>query len=256
MKYVLFSIVIAAVLFNVACTGVTVKQEFGDHDLSWSYDGEKGPENWGGLKDEYVRCKTGGSQSPINLTNEKEMGLSPIEFNYVLWKNPKIENDGHTIRVENTSRSYIVIAGKPYQLMQLHFHSPSEHQIDGVHLDMEMHLVHKSPDDGQIAVVAVLFTQGEENKFLKPLWGELSENMGGTKVKGFVDLNTLLPEGRGFLSYSGSLTTPPCSENVSWSVMSETVSLSPSQLNKFTSLFGSNARPIQATNGRAIGLIE
>jgi len=226
----------------------------GHHATHWSYEDEGGPESWGSLKDEYKTCSTGQSQSPINITGEKDMGLKPIEFYYGKSTDSKVVNNGHTIQVNYAPGSYAVISGKKYDLLQFHFHSPSEHQVHGKHADLVVHLVHKSPDDGQLAVVGVLFDKDGENEFLKPIWRSMPAVKGDSTVAGTIDVNTVLPTDKGYFNYSGSLTTPPCSEGVNWNVLTTNVSVSDAQVAAFTSIFANSVRPIQPLNDRVIGM--
>ena len=226
----------------------------GHHATHWSYEGEGGPENWGSLSDEYKTCGTGQSQSPININGEKDMGLKPIEFHYAKSTNSEVINNGHTIQVNYAPGSYAVISGKKYDFLQFHFHSPSEHQVHGEHADLVVHLVHKSPDDGQLAVVAVLFDKDGESEFLKPIWRAMPRAKGDSTVAGTIDVNTVLPTDKDYFNYSGSLTMPPCSEGVNWNVLATHVSVSDAQVAAFTSMFANNIRPIQPLNDRVIGM--
>lgn len=219
------------------------------------YAGSEGPEHWGILSKEYALCREGKSQSPINITGERDMKLSAIEFHYQASVNSEVINNGHTIQVNYHPGSYAVIGGKKYNLLQFHFHSPSEHKVHGKHADMVSHLVHKS-DDGHLAVVGVLFDKSRNNDFLTPVWGSMPSTQGKATVAGSIDINRLLPADKGYFHYSGSLTTPPCSEGVSWNVLKSHVSVGSAQVTAFTSIFPTSIRPVQPINGRTVGVLH
>ncbi len=225
----------------------------GHHGSYWSYAGNSGPDHWGGLNEQYVLCSAGQSQSPVNMTGAHGMGLTAIEFNYIASENPEVVNNGHTIQVNYPAGSYVVLSGKRFDLLQFHFHSPSENQIEGEHANMVAHLVHKAAD-GQLAVVAILFdVSSVENSALAQVWEVMPTLQGNANVAGVFDINALLPDDKGYYNFSGSLTTPPCSENVNWNVLSTRVEVSSAQINAFTSIFPLSIRPVQALNGRMIG---
>ena len=225
----------------------------GGHAVHWSYDGEGGPWNWGALKSEFSACDEGRSQSPIDISPVTITSLSDIEFNYK--ESPlEIVNNGHTIKINYAPGSSITVAGKQYDLLQFHFHSPSEHTIGGKPYDMVAHLVHKAAD-GQLGVVAVLFKAGSTvNSTIGKLWLNLPEQEGVTTQVAGVKINAadLLPPDLTYFNYSGSLTTPPCSEGVNWMVLATPQSVSTEQVKQFTDLFPLSVRPVQPLNGRVV----
>jgi carbonic anhydrase len=162
-------------------------------------------------------------------------------------------NNGHTIQINYSEGDTLAIGGKAYQLVQYHFHAPSEHTIDGRHFPMEMHMVHKAAD-GQLAVIGVLIDEGRHNTAFDPVWGSLPKEKGVethlTAVS--VDVDQLLPKARTTYRYEGSLTTPPCSEGVAWLVMTTPISLSVEQIGQFTAIVKANNRPVQPLNGRTV----
>lgn len=219
--------------------------------IHWDYEGVGGPENWAKLDPKNKVCAIGERQSPIDIKDGIKVDLEPIKFTY----RPstfRIVDNGHTIQVELGDNS-ISLTGKTYELVQFHFHRPSEEKVNGQRFDMVVHLVHKS-DDGQLAVVAVLLERGTENPFIQTLWNNmpLEKNMPVEPPTTLVDLNTLLPATRNYYTYMGSLTTPPCSEGVLWLVMKQPVQVSQDQINIFSRLYKNNARPIQPSGGRLI----
>ena len=222
----------------------------------WTYDGHSGPENWGTLEHEYAACGEGKEQSPIDIRDAKPDHLSPIEVRY---KDTPLDivNNGHTIQINYETNSHAVLAGHDYKLAQFHFHAPSEHRIDGHSFPMELHIVHKD-DAGNIAVIGLLFEEGKENSFLERFWSKLPQHAEEKQHYDNTEINVsdLLPANKAYFHYSGSLTTPPCTQGVKWFVMKEAVSASGEQIKKFAALFGHNERPVQALNGRTIVLVS
>jgi carbonic anhydrase len=219
--------------------------------IHWDYEGAGGPENWSKLDPKNKVCAIGDRQSPIDIKDGIKVDLEPIKFNY----RPstfRIVDNGHTVQVE-IGESSISLTGKTYELVQFHFHRPSEEKVNGQRFDMVAHLVHKA-DDGQLAVVAVLLERGTENAFIQTLWNNmpLEKNLPVAPPTAIIDLNTLLPAARNYYTYMGSLTTPPCSEGVLWLVMKQPVQVSPDQINIFSRLYKNNARPVQPAAGRLI----
>lgn len=216
----------------------------------WGYIGEKGPENWGKLSPEFSSCELGTAQSPINIESPIEANLDRLEFNYQ--SSPlRILNNGHTIQVNYQSGSLLELDGESYELVQFHFHHPSEHKVNDENFPMELHLVHQN-EKGSLAVVGVFLKQGEANKALEAIWEVLPEKQGKEQIIPNVEINAfeLLPTDQVFYRYYGSLTTPPCSEKVNWIVYQEPIEVSTAQVQKFAKLFPINARPVQNLNRR------
>jgi carbonic anhydrase len=220
----------------------------------WDYEGKNGPLRWGKLDPAYKACSDGREQSPVDIRGAHlNKALQPIEFHYMTGTVTE-ENNGHTVVIHVNPGSYIVVDGVRYDLIQFHFHHPAEETVKGRYTDMEVHLVHKSAD-GKLAVVAVRMTEdiSKPNAVLAALWPQLPKAVGGTaKVAEMVNPGGLLPADRGYWTYTGSLTTPPCTEGVRWFVFEEELSLSRDQLRTFGALYKMNARPIQETHGRRI----
>jgi len=217
----------------------------------WSYEGEHGPKHWGQLKPEYAACKTGKRQSPIDLGGAKTANLPAIDFAYapVSWR---IIDNGHTVQVNVGPGSSITVEGKRFDLVQFHFHQPSEERIEGRAYAMVTHLVHKSADD-KLAVVAVLMKAGPQNPLIEELWRSMPEDVGQEhEVAGALDLRKLLPAQRGYYRFTGSLTTPPCSEDVTWLVLKTPVQISQAEQASFAARHAHNARPVQPLNGRTV----
>ena len=227
----------------------------------WHYEGAEGPANWGTLSPKFAACSEGRHQSPIDITRatpgaaqELRTTFPPAELRIAHHEHIADGiNNGHTIQINYPSAETLNLGGVAYQLTQYHFHSPSEHTVDGKHFPMEMHLVHKSADE-RLAVVAVFIAEGAHNSAFDPVWANLPAQKGVEThypaVK--VDVDALLPTDRTSYRYDGSLTTPPCSEGVSWIVMMMPIELSSDQVAAFTRLIKDNNRPLQKLNGRTI----
>ena len=219
----------------------------GENSSQWNYEH---PEQWGDSL-EYRVCKTGNQQSPIDLDSSQKLDLKPVEIHYQ--DIPlRIINNGKTIEVDNKLENFIVLDGKRFDLSQFHFHHPSEHTIEGKSYPMEVHFVHKDRQ-GSLAVLAVFLQEGTENKALKPIF-DFIPSQKSSEYFGDVQISTskLLPSNLGSYRYSGSLTTPPCSETVSWVVFREPLEISPEQFQQFEHIIHFNARPRQAINRRSI----
>ena len=221
----------------------------------FEYEGEDGPENWAELSEHYETCSSGKEQSPIDLTNATMTDLENISFNYAETA-VNIINNGHTIQVQVIEGSQIVINGETYSLIQFHFHAPSEHAVDSQGYPIEMHLVHRGAN-GNLAVVGVFIAEGAENTAFTPVWDQLPEEERGIIATGAtVHITDLLPTDKTVYRYSGSLTTPPCSENVIWSVMKNPVEMSAGQIAAFNSIIEGNNRPLQPLDAHALQLDE
>lgn len=217
----------------------------------WAYGGEGGPGEWARMKPEFAACATGQRQSPIDIRDGIRVDLEPITFDYRPAGFNVVDN-GHTIQVNLAAGNAIVVNQRRYELVQFHFHRPSEERINGRQYDMVVHLVHKDPD-GRLAVVAVLIERGGAHPVVQQVWNSLPLEQQEPMV-GPMPLNPalLLPEDRRYFTYMGSLTTPPCSEGVLWMVLKQPVSLSDQQLAVFARLYPMNARPLQRSAGRLI----
>lgn len=221
------------------------------HGAHWDYAGEVGPGAWGMLKPEFRQCSVGQRQSPIDIRGGIPVELTPIRFDYKPSGFNVVDN-GHTVQVNVSPGNAIEVNGRRYDLVQFHFHRPSEERINGKAYDMVAHLVHKDLD-GRLAVVAVLLEQGRSHPIVQQVWNNLplerNEAMPGEAA---MELASLLPEDRRYYTYMGSLTTPPCTEGVLWLVMKQPVQLSPEQVGVFARLYPMNARPVQPAQGRMI----
>lgn len=224
----------------------TAGQHAGPH---WTYEGAGGPEQWGELTPEFKVCELGFEQTPIDLKGSirgQLAGVAPMFQPMPL----KILNNGHTIQVNCAPGSHSMIDGQQFDLLQFHFHHPSEHLLSGQSFDLELHFVHKSAT-GQLAVLGVFIRAGADNPALAPIWSAMPKEAAPEADTGqTITLDGLLPPGRSFFRYQGSLTTPPCSEGVLWTVFKDPIDASPAQIQQFAALFPLNARPVQGLHRR------
>jgi carbonic anhydrase len=221
------------------------------HAPHWDYRGDAGPQAWGALDASFAGCKLGHEQSPIDIHGARKGHLAPLALDYHAAP-ADIVNNGHTVQVNLADAGALMLDGVPYQLVQFHFHTPSEEHVDGKAYPMVAHLVHKSAD-GKLAVVAVLLKQGKANAALKPVFDGLPQAANDkAALAAPFNVADLLPSDRGYYKFMGSLTTPPCSEGVQWQVLKQPVEVSRDQIRMFQKLYKANARPIQPLNKRTI----
>jgi carbonic anhydrase len=251
MIKLLRSFVVIAAAMSAAAPGAARAE--GEHH--WSYNGSTGPAKWSKLESDYTVCGLGHLQSPIDIhdADAKKSDLPAIAFDYK--PSPlRIIDNGHTVQVDYALGSSITVQGKQYQLVQFHFHRPSEEKINGKSADMVAHLVHKDPD-GNLAVVAVLLKTGAANNLIATLWKNVPKEKGKEHDVPGVEVNAadLLPADKSaYYTFTGSLTTPPCSEGVTWFVLKAPTSISKAEIERFAHLYPKNARPTQPLNGREI----
>lgn len=233
----------AAALVPAAASAIHVPQ--------WSYEGESGPANWARLHPDWAACGSGARQSPIDIRDGIKLDLDPIVFDYQPSSFTVIDN-GHTIEVGLGHGSSITVMNRRYELQQFHFHRPSEERINGKSFEMVIHLVHQD-DEGRQAIVALLLERGIAQKTVQTVWNNLPlEKNEIVKPSIALDASDLLPLQRGYYTYMGSISTPPCSEGVLWMVMQQPVQLAPAQMALFSRLYPYNARPVQSSSGRII----
>jgi len=221
------------------------------HADHWSYEGETGPEMWGKINTNWAVCGSGTRQSPIDIRDGIKVELEPIGFDYKP-SSFSVTDNGHTIQVTVGGGNYITIMNRMYELVQFHFHRPSEERVNGRSAEMVVHLVHKDPQ-GRLAVIAVLIERGKAQRLIQTIWNNLPLEKGDSLAPNIVlDMNDILPVRRDYYTFMGSLTTPPCTEGVLWMVMKEAIQASPEQMALFSRLYPLNARPTQPTAGRMI----
>jgi carbonic anhydrase len=234
----------------VAC--LTVAPALAAEAPHWSYGKDHGgPAHWSHLNPEYATCGVGKHQSPIDIRGAKKADLPAIQFAYAPFS-PTVVNNGHTIQVNVPAGSAITVGDHRYELLQFHFHTPSEEAVNGKHAPLVAHFVHKDAE-GKLAVVAVLFEVGGESAALAPVFAKLPAKAGtDAALEGALDPATILPAKQGYYEFEGSLTTPPCTEGVRWLVLEARATVSKAQLDAFRKLYPHNARPVQPLNGRTI----
>eukprot|EP01114_Cavostelium_apophysatum_P022727 TRINITY_DN8320_c0_g1_i1.p2 TRINITY_DN8320_c0_g1~~TRINITY_DN8320_c0_g1_i1.p2 ORF type:complete len:300 (+),score=81.49 TRINITY_DN8320_c0_g1_i1:1104-2003(+) len=226
----------------------------------WSYEGESGPSHWGDLDATYATCKSGHHQTPINIA-ESPSSVHGYPFADLEWtsgevENAQVDNNGHTVVIDGSSAN--TLTGGPlfsdqYQLLQFHMHGPSEHTVNGKQFPLEVHFVHRHIDGEDLAVVGVLFDVGlSDNEWLENVLDNLPEDEEAPVKHINIVPYDGLPYHKGYYHYSGSLTTPPCSEGVNWFVMKEVQSLSQRQLNEWLDVVPVSSRPTQPVLGRTV----
>ncbi len=225
------------------------------HEAEWGYEGKQGPAFWGSLSPSYHLAQDGQKQSPIAIRSDEvvDEDLPPLKFRYRSEK-LTVVNNGHTIQHDENPGSILRVGKQVYVLEQFHVHVPSEHTMDGNHADMEIHFVHKS-QTGHVAVVAVLANAGTQNSVRIPVHAQLPH--AGDPV---VEVNhsrnptDFIPKDHRYFTYSGSFTTPPCTEGVRWIVLKSPLQIAPSTLTSFQQTLGHNVRPVQPLDGRQVAI--
>ncbi len=239
---------VRAIAVLAASLAVTVASTAAPH---WDYKGPHGAAHWGELDAAFETCAKGQHQSPVDIHATQKASLPALNFQYVA-ASPTIWNNGHTVQVNLPAGSKLAVGDQSYELLQFHFHTPSEETIHGKHYPMVAHFVHKNAN-GQLGVVGVLIKPGKKNLALSPVFEHLPRE--GEKVtvdELNLDLSHIMPAQLGYFSFEGSLTTPPCSEGVNWMVLKEPIELSPEQIKAFVKTVRFNARPIQPAHDRVI----
>ena len=221
------------------------------HGHGWGYEGASGPAFWASLSKDNALCAKGQRQSPIDIQGGLPLDLEPIEFIYRAGFFSEVDN-GHTLQVTPAPGNQIRVGTRRFELQSLHFHRPSEERVNGRRFEMSVHLVHKD-SKGRLAVIALLVEEGPEHPGLQQLWNQIPLEKHDTVLSTTeFDPRALLPSQPGYYTYMGSLTTPPCSEDVLWLVMQQPIAVSAQQLAVFSRLYSGNARPVQPVNGRLI----
>lgn len=220
-----------------------------DH-AHWSYEGVTGPADWGKLEKAYAACSIGKQQSPIDLRKAVKTKIQPLVFDWKTQAFPVI-NNGHTIQANARAGSSLTLDGQSYELKQFHFHTPSEHALNGKRSRMEAHFVHAGANGG-LAVVGMLMRPGKSNPTFKAVMAAAPKTEGGTANSAPIDPNAFLPKDRTLYRYQGSLTTPPCSEIVNWNVFGQEIEADPADMDAFHQLFAMNARPMQKLFSRKL----
>jgi carbonic anhydrase len=218
----------------------------------WTYSGDQGPEHWAELDPNFSACRKGKYESPIDIKHVTKTALPALNFNYSGTALNIIDN-GHTVMVTYAPGSTLTVGDRKYELKQFHFHHPSEERIHGKRYDMVVHLVHED-SEGHLAVVAVLLKQGRESSLMAQLWDNIpaEKDHPATLPDIMINAKDLLPGNLGYYTFPGSLTTPPCTEGVTWYVLKTPMEISAAQLARFAKLYPFDARPVQPLHNRPI----
>ena len=229
----------------------------GQWKTPWTYEGATGAEHWGDLDPDYAICKTGKQQSPIDIQAPEKARLPALRFEYKRGPLKYLLNNGKTIRVNYhdapDSGNVLVVGDKRYQLTQFHFHRPSEEYVGGKPYDMVIHFMHAG-SDGKVAGVAVLLKAGRANATIQQIWEHMPKSESKEQEIAGVEINpaNLLPRDSAYYTYMGSLTAPPCTEDVTWFVLKTPLAISKEQIQAFAQLYPHDVRPLQPLNGRVV----
>jgi carbonic anhydrase len=237
-------------LAGLALCPICAPASFAAEGAHWGYEGEQGPSHWGDLDVASKACSIGSQQSPIDIRSSITARLPPLQ---IAWpKKPNmIVNNGHTIQVNADPGNTLTVGKDKYDLLQYHFHHPSEHLIGGKNFPMEVHFVHRNAA-GNLAVVGALMTAGRANAAFNKIVAAMPAKEGPAIKMTAADPNQMLPAKRSYYQYSGSLTTPPCSEVVNWLLLREPIQVARADIDAFGRLFPMNARPAQKENRRFV----
>jgi len=243
---------LAAVAAALTLTSVTAGAADKQKPVHWDYRGDHGMAHWAKLDNAFEACGMGHRQSPIDIRQATPAPLPALEFGYAT-VSPAIVNNGHTIQVTVPAGQFLTVGDKRYELLQFHFHTPSEERVKGKASAMVAHLVHRDAE-GHLGVVAVLLEPGSRGSAFDTVLENLPRKAGQTLTVAdlSLDLQSLLPKDRAYYDFEGSLTTPPCSEGVHWMVLREPVKVKPQSIHAFRSLYAFNARNVQPLWGREV----
>jgi carbonic anhydrase len=226
------------------------KLEAQEEAAHWSYEGSTGPSYWGSLDPKFAACADGSAQTPIDIKDPVATDLADLEFAYAK-SEAEIFNNGHTIQANASQGSTMTIDGQSYELLQIHFHAPSEHTIGGRSFPAEVHFVHAT-SDGDLAVVGVMLAGGGAKNTAWSTFVNGLSTKEGSKHHATIDWLSMYPNNHQTIRYAGSLTTPPCTEGVRWFLMTSPVEISDAQLNAFRAAYEGNNRPIEPLDGRTL----
>jgi carbonic anhydrase len=254
-----FTLSIAISLFFLISFSFINVSAHESHIHPWGYEGGSGPDHWGEMEkdhEKHLMCREGVNQSPVDISHVPGVMLDDLGCHYL--KAPiRIMNNTHTIHLSYDAGSYANWGNEKFELIQFHFHRHSEHLVNGKPYPMEMHLVHKTPDH-QYVVIGVFINKGKHNPEIQKIWNRIPKeiNKEFSYENELIDLATLLPQNHEYFHYNGSLTTPPCSENVSWFLLETPIEMSETQIKYFEKFIDHNARPVQKLNHRIIVKIK
>lgn len=241
---------IKPLVFSFTCLVTPVTSMAADH--GWGYSGKHAPESWGKLDPAFAACEKGFYQSPVNIQSAIKGKLPPLSLSFTAKQGTLVHN-GHTIQIDVTDGDKFRLDNQDFTFRQFHFHTPSENLIDGKSYPLEAHFVHRS-SQGELAVVGVMFIEGRANPAIEQILQSLpSRKNVNAPLTAPLALTDLLPQNKSYYRFSGSLTTPPCTEGVRWLLLREPVELSAAQIAAFSAALGmKNNRPVHPLNGRMI----
>lgn len=239
-----------AALMAAACLAFAGQAGAADAKKHWTYEGNEGPQNWAKISKDFAKCESGAEQSPIDLSHPVNAQIGKLDIHWNKASQWTVVNNGHTIQASAADGGFITIDGKQYKLIQFHFHTPSEHSVNGKHTDMEVHLVHQAAD-GTLAVIGVLMQGKGKPGVFDEVMKAAPKGPGAGNVTVLNPL-ALLPGTAHYYRYEGSLTTPPCSETVVWTVLKQPLAVSDQAIAAFKALYPMDARPVQATHRRFV----
>lgn len=238
-------------LAGLALCPICASTGFAAEGAHWSYEGPNGPAHWGDADAASKVCSAGSQQSPIDIQSSIRSALPQLQISWRK-KPDMIVNNGHTIQIDAEPGNGLKAGADTYELLQYHFHHPSEHLINGKNFPMEVHFVHRNAA-GSLAVVGVLMTAGKTNAAFSKVVANMPAKAGpAVKISGGIDANLMLPAKRNYYRYAGSLTTPPCSEVVNWLLLREPIQVAKTDIDAFAKLFPMNARPAQKDHRRFV----
>jgi carbonic anhydrase len=236
---------------GLALCPLCAANSFGAESHHWTYGGETGPDKWGSLDAANAMCSTGSQESPVDIVGTIGARLPPLNIRWPT-RPDTIVNNGHTIQLNFAKGDTLKVGEQSYALTQFHFHHPSEHLVGGKAFAMEAHFVHAA-EGGAIAVIGVLISPGKSNTVFNKIVSTMPAEEGPpVEADHAIDPNRLLPAGRAYYRYEGSLTTPPCSETVDWFVLAEKLEVAEADIDRFAKLYPMNARPVQKRDRRFI----
>ncbi len=218
---------------------------------TWGYQGLNGPENWAELSPSYALCGEGKAQSPINLVWSRPLGQPDIQFNYQPGP-AQVTDTGNTIMVNASPGSFAIIRGEQYELKSILFHSSSEHTLSGNSLPIEVQMAHQN-SSGQVAMIAFFAIEGPRNPLIDSIWSNIPQSKNIEQVTNKkLNFSELLPKKYTHYHYTGSLSTPPCIEGISWNILNTPITMSRDQILSFRQIYPHNNRPTQKLNNRKV----
>jgi len=247
------TLALMGLLLTTGCNNAKESHNTENHPKHWGYTTDVGPSHWSELSKKCHICSEGKLQSPINIVASSHINLPPLALSYTTQATSIIDN-GHSVQINIANGSTFTIGADKYELKQFHFHTPSENNINSKSFPLEAHFVHATAE-GKLAVVAVMFEEGESNPILSKIWGKFPLKR-GEKIDFTLtpeDVNALIASNKNYYKFTGSLTTPPCSEEVKWHVIKKPLTISKAQVKQFFDIYGhTNNRPLQNINKRVI----